>query len=381
VNLQKRYGVTTAQAWVGALVASVVGIAGAAVVFTEQIYWGFLWRYFWGPVEADALGERCLVYDQSAGAVVPSSGGADCTRVAGNFVAEPGYTLVSEVGYMIVLVFMLLGVYVLLQRLDLEPYREFFFALVPFMLFGGVLRVVEDSFVAARDAGLQPPIDVPWSALIISPFIYFTVFAIALAALLSSKWLEATGRTDTYHEPLRIVGGVALAAASGYLLVLSATTAYVDWFPMVFVVTMGLATAIAYGTFRLVERVRPAINAGTGYMGLVVVWGHAIDGVANVIASDWTWVFGVGEYGAKHPINRIIVDLTGSVQPAALTAAIGDSWPFLLIKIVVAVAILSLFDDEFIEGSPRYSVMLLGAIVAVGLGPGTRDMVRVTFGI
>jgi uncharacterized membrane protein len=381
MNLQEEYGLTPVRAWLAALVAAIVAIAGAAVAFTEQIYWGFLWRYFWGPVEADAIGERCLVYDRSGGAVLPSSQGADCARSAGNFVAEPGYTLVSEVGYMVVLLFMLAGVYLLLTRIDLEPYREFFFALVPFMLFGGVLRVVEDSFVAARDAGLQPPIDVPWSALIISPFIYFTVFALALAALLGSKWLAYAGRVDTYYEPFRIIGGVVLGVSTLYLVVLSATTDYVGWYPMVFVVTMGAATAIAYGAFRTVETYWPEVNAGTGYMGLVVIWGHAIDGVANVIASDWTWVFGVGEYGAKHPINRIIVDVTGSIQPASLTGLVGDSWPFLVIKIAVAVAILSIFDKGFVEENPRYAIMLLGAIVAVGMGPGTRDMVRVTFGI
>jgi uncharacterized membrane protein len=380
MSFEERYGVDPERAWVGVLVAGVAAIAAAAVAFTEQIWWGFLWRYFWGPVEADAFGESCLVYDRATGAVGPGTG-SECLRQAGNFVAEPGYTLVSEAGYMIVLLFMLVGVYFLLQRIQLEPYPQFFFALVPFMLFGGVLRVVEDSFVAARRAGAAPPVDFPWSALIISPFIYFTVFAVALAALFASTYLESAGRSDTYYDPLRVSGWVVLAVTTFYLVWLSVTTDFVSWFPMVFVVTMGLSTAIAYGAFVVVERFKPSINAGTGYMGLVVIWGHAIDGVANVIASDWTWVFGIGAYSAKHPINRIIVDVTNAIQPASVTAAIGNSWPFLVIKIVVAVAILSVFDDRFVRENPRYAVMLLVAIVAVGLGPGTRDMVRVTFGI
>jgi uncharacterized membrane protein len=379
MSFEERYGADPERVWFATLVGSVVAIAGAAVTFTERIWWGFLWRYFWGPVEADAFGESCLVYDRATGAV--TDGASGCARTASNFVAEPGYTLVSEVGYMIVLVFMLVGVYFLLQRLTLQPYRQFFFALVPFMLFGGVLRVVEDSFVSARGAGVPPPVDFPWSALIISPFIYFTVFFLTVAALLGCKWLAYTDRAETYHDPLRLFGGVVLAVATLYLVSLSATTDYVGWFPMVFVVTMALSSAIAYGAFVAVERYRPAINAGTGYVGLVVIWGHTVDGVANVIASDWTQVFGVGEYGAKHPINRIIIDITNSIQPASFTAAIGDSWPFLVIKVIVAVAILAVFDERFVEENPRYAVMLLVAIVAVGLGPGTRDMVRVTFGI
>jgi uncharacterized membrane protein len=39
------------------------------------------------------------------------------------------------------------------------------------------------------------------------------------------------------------------------------------------------------------------------------------------------------------------------------------------------------FDEQFFDESPRYAVMLLMAILAVGLGPGTRDMIRVTLGI
>jgi uncharacterized membrane protein len=276
---------------------------------------------------------------------------------------------------------MLVGVYSLLQRLDLEPYRQFFFALVPFVLFGGVLRAVEDSFVSARRAGVQPPVDLPWSGLIISPFIYFTVFFITLGAILAGIWLSRTGRAGNYYEPLRSIGGAVLAVTTLYLVFLVATTDYVGWNPMVFVVTMGLATAIAYGAYAAIDRYRPSIHAGTGYMGLVVIWAHAVDGVANVLASDWTALFGVGEYTPKHVVNRIIIDVTNSVQPAPVTATIGDSWTFLVVKIAVAVAILAVFDEQFIEESPRYAVMLLVAIVAVGLGPGTRDMVRVTLGI
>jgi len=73
--------------------------------------------------------------------------------------------------------------------------------------------------------------------------------------------------------------------------------------------------------------------------------------------------------------------VTQSLQPASLSAVLGTSWPFLVVKMVVASLVLWLFTDEFMEESPRYSLLLLVAVTAVGLGPGTRDMVRVTFGI
>ena len=380
MNALERYDVSPEQAWVGSLVTVAAAILAGAVLFTERVYYGFIWRYFWGPVFADSEGAGCAVYFRDSGEVVldPAAG---CTGLSNAFVAEPGYTTVSTLGYMVILIFMLAGVYLLIQRFDLEPFQDFFFALVPFMLFGGALRVVEDSFVAAQRAGLEPAIEFPASAALISPFIYFTVFFVTLAALVVAKWLEHTGRTDTYHYPLGAIGAGILAITAGYLTFLAMTTDYVGWHPLILVTVVGLATLIAGGVYLALERWSPATNSGTGLIGAVVVWAHAIDGVANVLASDWTWVFGLAGYGSKHPIDRILSGILTSVQPASVTAMVGDSWLFLVVKIAVAVLIVSLFDDRFMDESPRYAVMLLGAVVAVGLGPGTRDMIRVTLGI
>jgi len=382
MNALERYDVTPEQAWLGTLLVALVGIVAGAVAFTERVYYGFIWRYFWGPVFADSEGAACVAYLRDAGEVVVNPA-AGCTGLANAYVAEPGYTAVSTLGYMIILVFMLSGVYLLIRRLDLDPLPEFFFALVPFMLFGGALRVVEDSFVAAQDAGFEPAIEFPASAALISPFIYFTVFFVTIAALAVAKYLERAGYTDSYQYPLGAIGAGVFLATAGYLASLSVTTEYVLSFPLVVVVTVGLATALAVVLYYAIGAYRPHWHSGTGAMGLVVIWGHGIDGVANVLASDWTGAFGIpGEgYSAKHVVNRIIIDVTNAVQPAWLTDVVGDSWTFLLVKLVVAVGIVAVFDEQFIDDSPRYAVMLLVAIVAVGLGPGTRDMIRVALGI
>jgi uncharacterized membrane protein len=382
MDVLDEYGISPEQAWVGTFVTAIVALVAGAVVFTERVYYGFLWRYFWGPVEADAAGARCVAYLRDSGEVVENPA-AGCAAVQNAYVAEPGYTTVSTLGYMVVLVFMLAGMYLLLQRFDLKPFAQFFFALVPFMLFGGALRVVEDSFVAAQRAGEVPAVEFPASAALISPFIYFTVFFVALAAFLIAQWLTWNDFTETYTYPLGAMGTGVLLATVGYLTYLSFAVDYVFWYPLVTVVTVGLATALSVAAYYGIDRFYPEVNAGTGLMGLVVIWGHAIDGVANVIASDWTGAFGIpgSGYSAKHVVNRIIIDITNAVQPAGLTDVIGDSWTFLAVKLVVAVLIVSVFDRQFFEESPRYAVMLLMAILAVGLGPGTRDMIRVTLGI
>jgi len=51
------------------------------------------------------------------------------------------------------------------------------------------------------------------------------------------------------------------------------------------------------------------------------------------------------------------------------------------VKVLAAVFVVWVFDEAIFEESPRYAILLLIAIVAVGLGPGSRDMLRATFGI
>lgn len=391
MGLLDRLGLRPETAWVVTFVAGVVVLVGASLAFTQRVFWGFLWQYFWGPIRADANGEACVGYVVEQGAVLSESGALTSCREAALapefgtvYLAEPGYTVISTVVYITVLTFMLAGVYLLIDRIDLTPYPRFFFALVPFMLFGGVLRTVEDAFVAALEQDLTPAVEYPASALLISPVIYFVVFAVVLGALAGSKWLARSGRTDTFYYPLGLAGAAVLAGAFGYLLVLAVTTEYVTLHADILAIVLGVATVAAVGAYLAVDRTRPVINAGTGLMGLVVIWGHAIDGAANVLANDWVdEIWNLGEYTPKHPLNEFIIDTTTTLQGGQNVAGVyvGEAWPFFLLKIAVPVAFLAVFDEQFLDESPRYAVLLLTAIVAVGLGPGTRDMVRISFGI
>ncbi len=383
MDVLEQYGVDPERAWVAAFLGVIAAFVVGSLAFTRTVFDRFLWRYFWGPVRADAEAAACAVKQADGSvSVIDVEAGCSPTQFSDAIVSVPGYTPVSTLGYMVILVFMLVGVYFLLRRIQLEPYREFLYALVPFMLFGGALRVVEDATDAIQSAGLDPLLDYPLNTLLISPIIYGTVFVLALGALLLAKGLQNRGITETYHYPLAGMGIGALLVTLVYLVGLALTTEPVEFHPLIVIVVVGLASIIALAVYGGADRWRPAVNAGTGLIGLIVLWAHAIDGVANVAASDWVHRFyDLGPYGSKHVFNRLIIDLTVAVQPQALSALIGTSWPFLVVKIAVAAVIVSLFDDEFITENPRYSIMLLGAIIAVGLGPGTRDVLRVTFGI
>ncbi|WP_436929575.1 DUF63 family protein [Halosimplex halobium] len=372
--------VLTERSWLGAFAAAVAALVVGSVVATERVYDQFIWKYFWGPVYSDANNARCAVL--TGDGIDLHATGAAC-RAATGVVAETGYTTVSTVGYMVVLVFMLGGVYLLLDRLEIGGDRRLFLSLVPFMLFGGAVRVVEDATDAAVAAGVEPVIGYPLNVLFISPIIYVTVFLITLAALLASMWLESQGTVRNRYRALAGFGLGILALTLAYLFFVAFTREYVSFYPQILVVDVGLASVLAYGIYRAADRFEPAINAGTGVVGLGILWAHAIDGVANVVAADWLPELGhpIEAYGAKHVANRAIIDVTQAVQPASVSAAIGTSWPFLFVKLGVALGIVWLFDERIFEESPRYAVLLLVAAAAVGLGPGTRDILRVTFAI
>ena len=365
--------------WGGAVLALIVAVVGGSLAFPRAVYDRFVWHYFWGPVQADAQSAVCAVREGGVTRYLDST--AACTNAA-EPVAYPGYTLVSEVGYVVVLLVALTGVVFLLRRLEVGGSKGFFYALVPFMFFGGALRVIED----VNDA--VPPTETlvayPLNTLIISPVIYFTVFVVTLAAHVVAVALDRNGVVDDYRRPLAASGVAVLVASLAYLAYMAATGAQnVTFYPQVLLITLAVATLAAVATWTLVRRYAPGVVSGTGPMlALVVIWGHAVDGAANVVGLDWMTALGAGpNLVPKHPVNAAIVDITGSLLPPGILAVTGDTWPFLLVKLAAATFVVSIFDEQVIEESPRYSILLLTAIVAVGLGPGTRDMLRATFGV
>ena len=369
------------RAWLATLVAGLVTLVGGSIAFTRTVWDGFVWQYFWGPVYADAHKATCAIKDGGL-SLENSQPACVAAERGGAIVAEPGYTVVSEVGYMVAGLFFVIGVYLLLRRLDIDLDRSLFFALVPFMLFGGALRVVEDATDAASTAGVEPAIGYPLNTLFISPIIYFTVFGVTLVALLASLDLADREVIASAERTLGYLGAGVLSLTIGYLGYLGLTVEYVGFYPQVVVLTLGLATLFAYGVYAVADRVAPSINGGTGTVGLVVLWGQAVDGVANVLISDWADAIGLPiSYSPKHPANAFIIDVTQTILPAGVLETIGASWPFLLVKLAFPLAIVWLFNETFIEEQPRYSYLLLVAVVAVGLGPGSRDMMRAALGI
>ncbi|MFB6160972.1 MAG: DUF63 family protein [Haloferacaceae archaeon] len=375
MSLAERVGTDPVRAWAGAALALLVAVGVGSVAFPRTVYDGFVWQYFWGPVQADAHSAACAV---RAGGTTSYLDALAACRAASGVVAYPGYTLVSEVGYVVLLLFGVSGVILLLRQLDVGGERDLVVALLPFVFFGGALRVVED----ATDTGASTLLAYPLNTLVISPVIYVTVFVVTLVALLASVAAARRGVVERYERPLFGLGLVALLATLAVLAAV-ATGETAAFHPQVLVVVLVLATGVTGVVRLLIRRFAPWIDEGTGpQVGFVVVWAHAVDGAANVVGLDWMPALGAGpNLVPKHPVNRAIVEVTGAVLPESVLAVTGDAWPFLLVKLLAATFVVAVFDRQMFEENPRYAVLLLVAVVAVGLGPGTRDLLRATLGV
>ena len=364
--------------WWQGLLAAVVVLTAAAIVFPQAVYEGFIWKYFWGPVVADGLGYNCVAY--AGGAEIP------CHEAGAGMGPEatPGYTTISTVSYAVVLLAFIIGVYLGLERFNIEPTHKLFFALIPFVFLGGTMRVLEDTALLAQATATDGLVlEFPLTAMLISPLIYFLVFFIAVGTLAAAVYLDRRGKVTTYEHLVAGVGVVILVIALGYFLYLISLIPEESTLSVpLFVITLVGATAATAVVWVAAVRWIPSINAGTGLIGPVLIWGHAVDGFANVLSLDWNEELGLGRsYDTKHVVNEAVADITEMIQPAAVSDMIGTVWPFIPLKIGVALLVVYLFNDELYEDSPSFFMLLLIAVLAVGLGPGTRDLLRATFGV
>jgi uncharacterized membrane protein len=186
----------------------------------------------------------------------------------------------------------------------------------------------------------------------------------------------------SYHRTLAGIGTVCLVVTFAGLVVLAVSNDMISFYPQFLLATVAGASLLAGGIYGATDKLASEITAGTGYVGLAVLWAHAVDGLSHVLAADWTAALGVPlSYRPEHPVTVFLIRATETIQPSGLTAAIGSAWPFLLVKLAVAWAIVWLFTEDFVEDRPRFAYLLLFAIIAVGLVPGTRTLVRATFAI
>ena len=144
------------------LILIITVIIMGVFLFPRVFYDNWIWKYYWGPVVADSLNS------------------AHGTAIFNGIKANEGYTIVSELTYGIILIIALYYIYLLLKKLKIKVDWYFALSLLPFILFGPTMRVLEDTGF----------FDEPWVYLFISPFIYIFIAFFAILFLIIVYYLE-----------------------------------------------------------------------------------------------------------------------------------------------------------------------------------------------
>lgn len=188
-----------------------------------------------------------------------------------------------------------------------------------------------------------------------TPAVYFATFVVA-----GATWIIAI-----HAEPERVPQFLGVAGTIAALAVMIAVIVEggIDGPgpPLASVVIALVLTGACWGGLQLTV---PRSVTATGPAGVLVVFAHALDGASTAIGID---VLGRGE---RSPLSAAILEFASTLPTAD---ALGAGWLFVLVKLGLAVGIVHLFT-EYVHDDPRQAFLLLALIVAVGLGPGSQNV-------
>jgi len=257
------------------------------------------------------------------------------------------YTLVDTLTYALILIVAVYIVYRGLLRYKIAIDDELVLATMPFVVLGGLLRVVEDTGMITSD----------FRFLLITPLIFFTIFMFAVIALFAGKLAENAGFVTRYR---RVYGGVGIVACL-------VTVAALVWFGLtettialnVLVAILGLAsvTSLAFWAF-LVYVLKWDYASNILYK--LLIFGHMLDASATSYGID------------IHPVHYVEQHVVGS----GLIEATGTAFSMFLLKIAVLIPAIYVLEMYRREGSSDLWHLILLAMIVVGMAPGIRDLTR-----
>ena len=264
------------------------------------------------------------------------------------------YNVVDTLTYAIILV---ICVYLLYRWMSASSYlaesgfsfdRNFILATVPYVILGGLLRVIEDTGMITSD----------WKYLLITPLIYFTLFFFVIGMIFLSRYLTLKGITANFIQFYAFAGVMAMIVASLILLAFGMTHNGVDLFILAIIPLMGItATVIVWAVMKYA--------LGWTYVSdpvyLTLLFGQLLDASATSYGID---LHPSVQYVEQHVVGSFLIDLTG-------TAFV--MFPLKLLVLFPAIYVMQLYRRE---ANPAFWHLVLLAMIVVGFAPGVRDMVR-----
>ncbi len=228
-------------------------------------------------------------------------------------------------------------------------------AVAPWIAVGGALH-------AFYQLGAFSPIVAP---LFGAPAVYLTAFFVTgFTWLVLSVVGVGLGSLDTVDRNLGLTGTGVLTVLFVILVLQDFGSGTLDpvWpaVALVGALVLTVATVFCIGIWRTPVFVR------TRYVGPVVIFAHALDGVSTAVGADVAGVV----FEERTPIPRAIMEFAGQLPTAEV---LGVGWLFVLVKLVVAAVVVVAFN-RYVEEEPAESTLILLAIIGVGLGPAANNL-------
>jgi uncharacterized membrane protein len=263
-------------------------------------------------------------------------------------IYDSGYNPVNTLTWALILGACVFGVIKLLDRMKVEVDERFIYSIIPFILAGSSLRVLEDANVFSA----------PLKYLFITPNIYFVVFVVTLACLVISKKLYDLGVVGDWEKTFAAAGGLWFLSNLYALLYFEDIVR-----PGAFVLILVIGTLVAFSIYGLARW--QGIGLITDRLNFTILWVHLMDASSTFIGVDMLG------YHEKHVVPAYLIDLTGT------------AFVMYPLKLAIFIPVIYVLDTQFNDSEESISLrtFVKMVIIVLGLSPATRNTLRMALGI
>lgn len=254
-----------------------------------------------------------------------------------------GYNLVNTLTYAaIMFLIVIYFLYPFLKKQNIKFDYKFVLALLPFVVFGSSLRVLNDMGFFRKTCNILDP-----NILTFTPGIWFLTAGLVVASIFIAKKLS---KNKTDFE--KIFGAIGAAIAIP-LLLFEFVNFKASW--EFFLIGIMVILISLFARFVVSHLKKGFFSDNLNFLALA---GQTLDGSATFVATN------LQNCGEQHPFSALIL----GVSP----------FLFVIIKVVLSLAIIYFIDQEIKDKNINGFTKLV--IIVLGFAPGLRDMLTVGVG-
>ncbi|MCX6687987.1 MAG: DUF63 family protein [Methanoregula sp.] len=264
------------------------------------------------------------------------------------------YNVVDTLTYALILV---LGVYIFyrwlmssryLNRIRLTIDTPFILATLPYVVLGGLLRVVQDTGMITGNIQF----------LLVTPLIYFVLFFFTLGMIFLSRYLQAQGYIKNFLSAYAFAGTLSVFTVALILAAWGITMTQIDLTVLFVIPLMAVAaTAVVWAFMRYVLAWKYVNHP----LYITLLFSHMLDASATSYGID------------MHPALSYVEQHVVGSNLIAWTHTAFVMFPLKLVVLFPAIYVLEMYRPE---ADPDFWHLVLLAMIVVGLAPGIRDMTR-----